>query len=309
MIIHRGYEGLNLRNPVVATGIFDGVHRGHTELLARVKATAESIGGVSVAMTFKPHPRRVVDPDNNELYLLSTLEEKIELLEKSGIDDLIIVDFSKEFSKITATDFVREILLNKIGARGLILGYDHRFGNSESETASSIDHYAVKLGLIIQRVNSVLVDSLIVSSSAIRELLINGDITLSNKLLGYDYSLSGRVVGGEKLGQKIGFPTANIEVNDKYKLVPADGVYAVRVELHNNLMGGVLSIGNNPTVSNKGKTTIEVNIFDFDQNIYGEPIKISFVKRLRDLRKFNDINQLSEQIAIDRKIAMDLLGK
>jgi len=309
MIIHRGYEGLSLRNPVVATGIFDGVHRGHTELLGRVKATAESIGGESAVMTFKPHPRRVVEPDNNGLLLLSTLEEKVELLEKAGIENLIIVDFTKEFSKISAADFVREILLEKIGAKGLILGYDHRFGNSESNTAASIDHYANKSGLLIQRVDSVLVDSITVSSSAIRELLIKGDILLANRLLGYEYSLSGKVVEGEKLGQKIGFPTANIGAIYRYKLVPADGVYVVRVEVNNKRLGGVLSIGNNPTVSNKGTRTIEVNIFDFDQNIYGEPIKISFVKRLRDLQKFNDISQLSAQIAKDREMAMDLLGK
>ncbi len=306
MIIHKGYERLKIEKPVVAIGVFDGLHRGHLELIDKVKACAGKIGGESVIITFDPHPRTVLDPGNRDSFLLTTLDEKISLIEKQGVDDMIIVNFTLEFSRIRSSDFINDVLKEKIGASCLIIGYDHRFGNS-GVYGESIETCAKRLGIEVEHVDSVTEGQMPVSSSSIREMLVKGDVGAANDLLGYAYTMSGRVVPGRKLGKQLGFPTANIGLKEQLKLLPSDGVYAVNIFVEGKRYNGVLSLGNNPTVNVSGTKSMEAHIFDFDGDIYGKNISVSFISRLRGLRKFNDTNELAAQIARDKAAADQLL--
>lgn len=306
MIVHKGYEGLKIEKPVIALGVFDGLHKGHQKLMDRVKACAGKIGGESVILTFDIHPRTVLDPGNSGLFLLTTTEEKKSLIREQGIDHLIIVEFTPEFSKIGSSDFIKSVLKDKIGVRCLIVGYDHRFGHSGTND-EPIESYAARLGIEVERVDSVLDGGKPISSSAIRDMIVKGEIEKANHLLGYAYTISGNVVPGKKLGQKLGFPTANVELDEQLKLLPADGVYAVIIVVEGKSYHGVLSLGNNPTVNITGNKSIEAHIFDFDGGIYGKKISVSFVSHLRGLIKFKDTNELAAQIAIDKKNAENIL--
>jgi riboflavin kinase/FMN adenylyltransferase len=306
MIVHKGYEGLKIEKPVIALGVFDGLHKGHLELIDKVKACAGKIGGESVILTFDPHPRTVLDPGNRDSFLLTTTEEKISLIGEQGVDHLIIVEFTPEFSMIGSSDFIKSILKEKIGVRCLIIGYDHRFGHSGSDD-ESIELCAARLGIEVEHVDSVLNGDEPVSSSAIRDMLEKGEIESANNLLGYNYSISGNVVSGRKLGKKLGFPTANVGLDEQLKMLPADGVYAVNIVVEEKRYYGVLSLGNNPTVNTTGSKSMEAHIFDFEGDIYGKKISVSFISRLRGLRKFKDTNELAAQIALDKKNAENIL--
>lgn len=309
MIIHKGYENLNFDSPVVTLGIFDGVHRGHRFLLDRLVSLAGETHGESVVITFHPHPRLILEKDSSGLFFLSTFDEKILLLDKTGIGHLIIIEFNREFSMMRACDFVSKVLVAKIGTRHLIVGHDHHFGYRGEGNFDTIKGCAESSGIMVEQVGGFKYDGGTVSSSIIREELLKGNPVKANELLGYCYSVKGIVIEGKKLGRKLGFPTANIRPVDEHKLVPADGVYAVEVTADKHKYKGMLSIGRNPTV-NKGSAgrSVEVNIFDFDKDIYGEEIEIIFRFRLRDEQKFSNVSQLSKQLELDKRDALQLLS-
>jgi riboflavin kinase/FMN adenylyltransferase len=309
MIIHEGYENLDLINPVVTLGIFDGVHKGHKTLLDKLVSRARETKGESVVVTFDPHPRLVLSEKHEGFSFLTTFEEKTKLLEKAMIDHLIIIEFNQSLSNIEACDFVRKVLVEKIGTKQLIVGYDHHFGKQREGNYKTISQCAELFDFKVEQVREVSAVEGAISSSSIREALLNGKLDDANRWLGYDYSLKGTIVEGRKLGRSIGFPTANIKPDDKFKLIPGNGVYAVEVQLDGKLMPGMLSIGSNPTV-NKGNSnrSIEVNIFNFEKDIYGREISIAFRYRLRDEVRFDDIRQLVEQMKLDKEHALRLLA-
>lgn len=309
MIIHRGYENLDLKNPVVTLGIFDGVHSGHMTVIDALKNRAKAVNGESVIITFYPHPRQVLSENNHNLKFLTSLEEKIYLLEKTGVDHLVIIPFDLEFSNREACEFVENVLIDKIGTKHLIVGFNHHFGRRGEGDFQTIKKCAESHNLYVEQVRSLTTDSYTISSSSVRNALIEGKLELANDLLGYNYFLNGTVVKGKELGRKIGFPTANVLPDYSHKLIPKDGVYAVNI-IHENIeYKGVMSIGMNPTVNEKpGSRTIEVNIFNFNREIYDGKICIIFRYRLRDEQKFASIDDLTKQIEADKKKAIKLLG-
>jgi riboflavin kinase/FMN adenylyltransferase len=307
MHIHRGYENINLERPVVTLGIFDGVHLGHRVLLDRLVACAREVNGTSVVITFSPHPRLVLAKESTNLTFLTTMEEKIVLLEKANIDHLIIIEFNREFSLISACDFVREVLVKKIGTKHLIIGYNHHFGRKGEGDFNTVKQCTDSLDFKVEQVQGFQADGGEVSSSAVREALLGGKLEAAVKLLGYEYSISGTVIEGRRLGRTIGFPTANIKPLDQHKLIPGNGVYAVEVNLEGEVYPGMLSIGSNPTVnSDSGFRSIEVHILNFGGDIYGKPISVVFRKRLRDEIKFDSVQELAEQMELDRQSTLRL---
>jgi riboflavin kinase/FMN adenylyltransferase len=297
----------NVKNPVVTTGTFDGVHLGHQKIISRLKDVASEEHGETVLLTFYPHPRMVLFPDDNELKLLNTQHEKIQLLENYGIDHLIIYPFSKEFSRLTSVEFVRNVLVNSIHTKRLVIGYNHHFGRNREGSFDHLKEFAPVYGFDVEEIPAKDIDHIEISSTKIRQALQAGEVEVAATYLGHTYSLSGKVVEGRQLGRTIGYPTANIFIEDKYKLIPADGVYAVKVVHKGETYQGMLNIGNNPTIIGKGRS-IEVNMFDFDQNIYGDDATIYFIERLRDEVKFTSVDELKEALAKDKKNALKILN-
>ncbi len=295
-------EFQKLDNAIVTTGTFDGVHVGHQKIIKRLKEIAHKEIGETVLLTFFPHPRMVLFPENDELKLLTTEEEKISLLKFYGVDHLIIHPFTKEFSRLSSAEFVRNILVNKIGTQKLVIGYNHHFGRNREGTFEHLKEFGPIYGFDVEEIPAQDIDSINVSSTKIRHAIITGDIKTANLYLGHSYSLSGHVITGNKIGRTIGFPTANILIKQNYKMIPLDGVYAVDVFLKGEKYAGMLNIGNRPTIGTNEKT-IEVNIFEFDQDIYNQEIVVSFKDRIRDEIKFKDLNALIDQLKKDKIIA------
>jgi riboflavin kinase/FMN adenylyltransferase len=308
MIIHEGYENLNLVTPVVTLGIFDGVHRGHRALLDCLVSRAKEVSGESVVITFSPHPRLVLEQNRIDLSFLTTMDEKKNLLENANVDHLIIIGFNNKFSRIQACDFIKEVLVEKIGTKHLIIGYNHHFGRSGEGDFNTIKQYAESLDFRVEQVQGFLTQEGAISSSSIREALLKGRLDEANRWLGYSYSVSGTIVEGRQIGRSIGFPTANIKPDYQYKLIPGNGVYAVEVQLDGIRHPGMLSIGSNPTVNNDSRAiSIEVHILDFDKDIYGRAISVIFRKRLRDEIKFDNKEHLAEQMKLDKQQVLQLL--
>jgi riboflavin kinase/FMN adenylyltransferase len=300
MEIHEGYENLSLIAPVATLGIFDGVHRGHMALLECLVSSAREDKGESVVITFSPHPRMVLDRDNSNLSFLTTMEEKIVLLERANIDHLVIIEFNDLFSRIPACDFIKDILIEKIGTRHLIIGYDHHFGRKGEGDFNTINRCSGEFGFRVEQVQGYQTEEGAISSSLIREALLKGRIDEANRWLGYPYSVAGTIIKGRRIGRTIGFPTANIEPDSEHKLIPQNGVYAVDVKLGDNIFKGMLNIGSNPTVNKDKKLrSIEVYILNFDNDIYGKKISVIFRKRLRDEKKYDNLKQLTEQMKKD----------
>jgi riboflavin kinase/FMN adenylyltransferase len=309
MILHYGYDNLHLTLPVVTLGIFDGVHRGHRTLLDTLVLRAKEEGGVSVVITFSPHPRLVLEKDHLNLFFLTTMEEKIHLLQEAGVDHLIILEFSTEFSKIEACDFVKQILVDKVGTKHLIIGYNHHFGWKGKGDFNTIMDCSNLLNFSVEQVKGLSFSEGQISSSFIRKTLYEGKIAEANHLLGYNYSLTGTVVEGKQLGRSLGFPTANIRPEDPHKLIPGTGVYAVEIQVNEIRYNGMLSIGSNPTVNtNHEQRSIEVHIFDFEEDLYGRQITVIFRKWLRDEEKFASLDQLTEQMKLDRDNTLKYLS-
>lgn len=309
MILHYGYDNLNLKVPVVTLGIFDGVHRGHRTLIDTLVLRAREEGGESVVITFSPHPRLVLEKDHLNLFFLTTMDEKIHLLQEAGVDHLIILDFNADFSKIEACDFVKQILVDKIEAKHLSIGYNHHFGWKGEGDFETIQKCSRLFNFSVEQVKGLSLSDGQISSSVIRKALSEGKIEEANQLLGYSYSITGTVIAGKQLGRALGFPTANIQSEDPHKLIPRNGVYAVEVQLDKILYKGMLSIGLNPTVNIiPGQISIEVNIFDFEEDLYGRQITVIFRKWLRDEEKFASMDQLTEQMKLDRENTLKHLG-
>ncbi len=291
---------------VVTSGTFDGVHLGHQKILVRLKEIAEKSSGETVVITFWPHPRLVLKPDDLTLKLLNTFEEKAELLKEQGIQHLLRIPFTKEFSQISSSDFIRNVLVDRIGTRKLVIGYDHHFGKNREGSFDQLKQNAPKYGFEVEEIPRQDIDNMAVSSSKIRKALEEGNVSEAIHLLGRPYSLSGRIIKGDRLGRVLGFPTANIDIDSHYKLVPAEGIYAVIVHYAGIEYGGMMYIGNRPTVDGV-KRSIEVNIFNFEKEIYGEELKVSFEKLLRLDTKFKDLEELKSQLHKDKELALEAL--
>lgn len=309
MLIHNGTENLNIANPVVTIGSFDGVHKGHVQVIESLKKVAQMLHGDSVIVSFEPHPREILYPQEKRPGMLTTLEEKAEILRGHGIDHLVILPFSRSLAELGYKDFVRHILVDKIGLKGLVVGYDHRFGKNREGTFDKLKELARHYQFYLEQEEVYEENRINVSSTKIRNALQIGDINRVNEFLGYTYTISGKVVTGDKIGRTMGFPTANIQLKDDRKLLPAAGVYAVKVIVGQQEYKGMLNIGMRPTVSCSGVIRIEVNIFDFNADLYGAEIQLALIARIRGERKFNDINELQQQLIQDREIVLACLSK
>jgi riboflavin kinase / FMN adenylyltransferase len=297
--IFQGLEELEqFKFPVVTIGTFDGIHFGHKKILNRLKEIALKCGGETVVITFYPHPRMVLFPDDNDIKLLSSQEEKIILLEEYGIDNLIVIPFSKEFSRLTSLDFVRNILVNKIGTKKLVIGYDHHFGKNREGSFEHLLEFGPVYGFDVEEIPEQDIDEVAVSSSKIRNSLLEGNVELANSFLERQYSIKGIVIKGDQIGRTLGYPTANIRVDFVHKLIPAFGIYLVEVYLENKKYFGALNIGVRPTFKNKTPQT-EVYMFNFDEQIYGKEIEIRFVRKMRDEQQFSSLDELKKQIELD----------
>ncbi len=305
-IYHTPDDFTRLPYAVVTSGTFDGVHLGHQKILNRVKEIAQRNGGETVVITFWPHPRLVLRPEDQTLKLLNTFEEKAQLLKEQGIQHLVRIPFTKEFSQLASADFVRRILVDAIGTRKLVIGYDHHFGKNREGSFQLLKAEGPHYGFDVEEIPAQDIDHVTVSSSAIRRALESGDVSTASHLLGRSYAISGIVTKGDKLGRVMGYPTANLSIESYFKLIPADGIYAVRVMHAGKWYGGMLYIGVRPTV-NGAKRTIEVNIFDFDSDIYGETLTVTFEKLLRTDSKFKDLEALKNQLHLDKQQALEVL--
>ena len=309
MQIHYGLDNFKVKNPVVTIGTFDGVHLGHREVIAELRRITRETGGESVVFSFFPHPRMVVTPEEDTIRLLSTQAEKSALLDELGLDHLVVYPFTKAFAALSYTDFVKDILVGQMHIHKLVTGYDHKFGHGREGDFHALNRLGELYGFEVEQLNPLLVENVAVSSTKIRMALEAGDVSKANHFLGYAYLLKGTVVEGRRLGRELGFPTANILPDDLHKLVPNDGVYAVYVYVGDVRYEGMLNVGTRPTVnSNVDHRSIEAHIFDFSGHIYGQPISVSFVERIRDEVKFESLDKLIEQLVRDKTSAMRIFA-
>ncbi|WP_144603998.1 bifunctional riboflavin kinase/FAD synthetase [Algoriphagus algorifonticola] len=304
------YEGLNeflpVTNPVVTSGTFDGVHLGHQKILQRIREIARSINGETVLITFWPHPRLVLYPQEHKLRLLSTFEEKAKLLRQFGIDHLVTIPFTKEFSQLSSREFIDQVLVEKIQTRKLVIGYDHRFGKNREGSFEYLKQNSAEFGFELEEISRQDVDEIGVSSTKIRKALESGDIETSNSYLGRPYELNGLVIKGQQIGRSIGFPTANIHIPNDYKLIPKDGVYAVETSVNGSIYKSMLNIGNRPTVDGN-KKTVEAHLFDFQGDLYDKQLTIYLKAYLREEQKFENLEALKEQLLKDQQRAKSIL--
>ncbi len=293
-------------HPIVTIGTFDGVHLGHQAIFSKMKEEAKRTGGETIVITFFPHPRLVLYQDSVNLKFINTREKKIERLEKIGIDHLIIIPFTKEFARNSSEQFVTDYVVKYVHPAKVIIGYDHHFGKNREGNIRLLERLKQKLGYEVEEVPPFYIDGAPVSSTRIRDLLHDGNVKEANRMLGYEYAITGKVVRGQRIGHKIGFPTANLEIPNEYKLITANGVYVCRVLLGNRILKGMGNIGVRPTIDH-GDLTIEVHIFDFDEDIYDKKITIQFVDRLRDEKKFENLEALKTQLAKDKLLSIERL--
>ncbi len=306
MQVHYGIEDLHIANPVLTIGSFDGVHKGHVKVINSLKKSAKNIGGESVIISFEPHPREVIYPMEKRLGILTTLEEKVQILENIGVNHLIILQFVPALAALEFSDFVSRILVDKIGIKGLLVGYDHRFGKNREGTFDKLKELAKKHHFYLEQEAVYEENDINISSTKIRNALQIGAIEAVNTYLDYSYSISGTVVGGDKIGRSIGFPTANIQLRDERKLLPVFGVYAVDVVVEGKEHKGMLNIGTRPTLSSSGELRVEVHIFDFNKDIYGQSVNISFKTHIRGEQKFESVNDLQQQLSKDMEKIKEL---
>lgn len=308
---------------MVTIGTFDGVHQGHQKIINRLSELANQTGGETVILTFFPHPRMIIDPENQDLKLINTIKEKAQILEKLGVDHLIITPFTRDFSNLTAEQYIKNILVETIGTKHIIVGYDHRFGKDRKGNLQDLISFGQQHGFDVEEIPEQDIHDVAVSSTKIRAALLSGDVTLAKDYLGYYFAINGPVIKGDKIGRTLGFPTANIFVEETYKLIPSDGIYAVTVEMdyssegpssktkdlttsdigHQTTFKGMAYIGQRPTINGMTRN-IEVNIFDFDREIYGQNIKMNFMKFLRHDVKFTGLEALTEQLHQDKRDAL-----
>jgi len=317
-IYHNLSDFKKLDNAIVTIGTFDGVHFGHQKIIKQLVEKAKADNGESVILTFFPHPRMIIDPENQELKMINTINEKAEILKGLGVDHLIITPFTRDFSNQLPEDYIKNTLVNNIGTKHIIIGYDHRFGKDRSGNLNDLKAAGLHYGFSVEEIMEQDIHDVAVSSTKIRQALLAGDVSLANDYLGYPFSIFGRVIKGDKIGRTIGFPTANIFIEETYKLIPGDGIYAVTVEMESEVQSpesevlnpkpstlnpqpykGMAYIGQRPTINGMTRN-IEVNIFDFNQEIYGQDIKMNFLKFLRHDVKFTGLEALTIQLQKDK---------
>ena len=291
------------KNSVVTIGTFDGVHLGHQKILNKLKNEANDINGESLLFTFYPHPRMVIFPESHNLKLIQTIDEKIESLREFGLDNLIIYPFTKEFSRLTAFEFVRDILVDKLKVKKLVIGYDHQFGRNREGDIEFLRETANIFDFEVIEISAEEIDEVNVSSTKIRNSIINGNIARANEFMGKPFQVQGKVVQGKKLGREIGYPTINLQLNNEHKIMPLDGVYAVQVHINGSKHFGMINIGINPTINDvkKEEKKYEVHLFDFDQNLYDENVSVLFRKFMREEKTFDNLDALKLQIQADEK--------
>ena len=306
-VYHSISEFQNVSRPILTTGTFDGVHFGHKIIIDRLKEIAKNQNGETVLLTFSPHPRMVLFPDDHNLQLINTLDEKIKLLEQAGIEHLIIHPFTMAFSRTTSMQFVRDIIVNELNTHKLVIGYNHHFGRNREGSFEHLKEYAPLYGFEVEEISAQLIDDVSISSTKIRNSLLSGDVSKAADYLGYNYPLKGQVIEGQQIGRTLGFPTANLKVLDGSKLIPKDGVYAVHVEVKRQTFKGMMNIGNNPSLISK-KHSLEVHIFDFDSDIYDEQIEVRFIKRIREEISFDNLDTLKIQLEQDEDTAKAILS-
>ena len=295
-------------NTIVTIGTFDGVHKGHKEIVERLNSTATKEGLESVLLTFYPHPRHVLFPDDQKLKLINTIEEKTDALRKTGIQHFIIQEFDVDFSRIKSVNFIRDLLVNKLNMKHMVVGYDHHFGKNREGTFENLLSLSDLYDFKLEKIAPQNIGDITISSTKIRNAIIDGDIEIANSYLCYNFSLSGVVEKGNGIGSNINFPTANIKVENKWKILPKDGVYAVKVFVENQQYFGMLNIGNRPTIA-EDKHVVEVHIFDFNSTIYNLDIKVEFIKRIRSEKKFNSLEELQSQLEIDKSKSKTVFKK
>jgi riboflavin kinase/FMN adenylyltransferase len=308
--VHRDLEHLpHFKKAVITIGTFDGVHVGHQQIIKLLKHEASVIGGETVIITFHPHPRKVVSNGKSEIKILNTLQEKIDLLDKIGVEHLVVVAFNDDFANQTAEEYIKNFLVKKFKPATIIIGYDHRFGKNRAGDYHLLEDYGVKFNYRVKEIPEHVLNEIIISSTRIREALQRSDVGTANKFLGYEYFFAGQVVEGNRLGRTIGYPTANLSIAEEEKLVPGNGVYAVKVTIgaDETVFRAMMNIGVRPTI-NGTKRTIEVNIIDFDKDIYGEVMKVYLFAYLRGEGKFKGLDALKEQLAKDKTAANERLG-
>lgn len=304
-IIHSVSSFASSNRTIVTIGTFDGVHVGHQKILEKLISDAKKQRKKSVLLTFFPHPRMVLQKEVN-IELINTIQEKADLLENIGLDYLIIHPFSKEFSRLTALDFVRDILVNQLKTAKLVIGYDHHFGKNREGNINQLREYSSLYGFEIEEIPAQDIDDVSISSTKIRRALHEGNLKTANRFLGYHFSMNGKVVNGKQLGGKIGFPTANIDVKESYKLIPKTGVYVVQSVIEEATVKGMMNIGYRPTVDGKHQT-IEVHFFDFDKDLYGQELRIELLYFLREEQKFDSVEMLIDQLKKDKLNALHYL--
>lgn len=287
------------KQSIVTIGTFDGVHIGHQEIIEKIIEDAQNSDYESLILTFFPHPRMVLAHESG-VKLLNTINEKIELLEKIGLSNLIIHPFDETFSQLSAEEFVAKILVEKLKIKKIILGHDHRFGKDRSASIDDLIIFGKKYNFEVEQISAQKIDQVAISSTKIRTALLEGNIVLANQYLGYQYSFSGKVIKGKQLGRTIGFPTANIQIDEAYKLIPKNGVYIVKSSIDEKIHFGMMNIGNRPTVDGKNQT-IEVYFFDFDKDIYDTSISVTILDRIRDEKRFDSLEDLKKQIEKDKQ--------
>jgi riboflavin kinase/FMN adenylyltransferase len=306
-IYHNIEEFVPLKNAVVTIGTFDGVHVGHRKIISRVKELAANTGGETVLLTFFPHPRMILHPEDENIKLINTMPEKAGLLEEMGVAHLIITPFSRDFSNQSAEEYIRDVLVNRIGTKTIVIGYDHRFGKDRQGGLADLLRLGPVYGFQVVEIPEQDIHDVAVSSTRIRAALLEDHIEEANEFLGYPFFVTGTVVRGDQIGRQIGYPTANIVVSERYKLVPSGGIFAVRVMVGDQVYDGMGYIGTRPTINGLTRN-IEVNIFDFDQDIYNHKIRVEFLNYIRGDMKFDSLDGLKAQIALDRLEAMRLLA-
>ena len=295
------------KESILTIGTFDGVHIGHNKILKRLIQDSKKNNLSSLVITFFPHPRMILNK-SHEIKMIDTIDEKINLLEKTGLDNLIIHPFDNNFSKIRAKEFVEEILVKKLKIKEIIIGYDHKFGKDREASVEDLKKFGKDYMFTVKEIPAQEIDSIAISSTKIRNAILNGEIEKCNKFLGRNFILTGKVVYGDGLGKKIDFPTANIEIKETYKIIPKNGVYLVKTKINSNTYFGMMNIGIRPTVGGTNKS-LEIHFFNFKDNIYGKNVSIEIIKKIRDEEKFSSIDQLKIQLKKDEQFCLKLINK
>ncbi|QBZ97323.1 bifunctional riboflavin kinase/FAD synthetase [Flavobacterium sangjuense] len=308
MKIFNSIKSFNTVKPTIVTiGTFDGVHLGHKKILAQITQSAHDLNCESLVLTFFPHPRMVLQ-EGTEMKQLNTLNEKIELLDNLGIDNLVVHPFDKEFSRLTAEEFVKEVLVDVFKIKKIIIGHDHRFGRNRTANIDDLIGFGETYGFQVEQISAAEINEVSISSTKIRNALLEGNIELATTYLGYNYSLSGIISKGKQLGRTIGYPTANIKIEEDYKLIPLNGVYVAKSILNGETVFGMMNIGTRPTVDGTTQT-IEINLFDFKQDLYGQKITVSLLHRMRSEQKFETIDALKTQLGKDKVMAENYINQ